>query len=218
MSNKSRIAELEALQRDNTERFALTDFRFDSIDAGMGQMESMMQSFLTKNAEDAATYATIAAMQREVADDTQELAALTSLTSPTGLAHLRSSTGSIANSIASSTQSTLSNLGSDVWHFRGAESLCPSRVPPYSPKLSANVTKCNSTGQLPTRPGMPVCTIQNDDNSIFELNSYGTSDKSATNPSAHEVNAHQENVQPHNWRSSGQPVSTRSISGQIGQI
>jgi hypothetical protein len=50
------MAELEALQRDNTEHFALTDFRFDSIDAGMGQMESMMQSFLTKNAEDAATY------------------------------------------------------------------------------------------------------------------------------------------------------------------
>jgi hypothetical protein len=69
----------------------------------MGQMESMIQSFLTKNAEDAATYATIAAMQREVADDKQELAALTSPTSPTGLACLRSSAGSIAHSIASST-------------------------------------------------------------------------------------------------------------------
>jgi hypothetical protein len=55
MSNKSRMAELKALQRDTVERFALTDFRFDSIDAGMGQMESMMQSFLVKNAEDAAT-------------------------------------------------------------------------------------------------------------------------------------------------------------------
>jgi hypothetical protein len=114
MSNESRMAELEALQRDNTERFALTDFRFDSIDAGMGCMESMMQSFLMKNAEDAATYATIAAMQREVAHDKQELAALTSLTSPTGLACLRSSAGSIANSIASSTRSTLTNLDSDV--------------------------------------------------------------------------------------------------------
>jgi hypothetical protein len=39
-------------------------------------MESMMQSFLTKNAEDAATYTTIATMQQEVADDKQELAAL----------------------------------------------------------------------------------------------------------------------------------------------
>jgi hypothetical protein len=83
----------------------------------MGQMESMMQSFLTKNAEDAATYATIAAMQREVAHDKQELANLTTLTSPSGLAFLRSSAGSIANSIASSTQSTLTNLGSDVRRF-----------------------------------------------------------------------------------------------------
>jgi hypothetical protein len=117
MSNKSRMAELEALLRDNTERFALTDYRFDSINAGMGRMESMMQSFLTKNAEDAATYATIAATQREVAHDKQELAALSSLTSPTGLACLRSSAGSIANSIVSSTRSTLTNLGSCVWRF-----------------------------------------------------------------------------------------------------
>jgi hypothetical protein len=117
MSNESCMAELKALQRDNMECFALTDFRFDSIDAGMGRMESMMQSFLTKNADNAATYATIAAMQREVANDKQELAALTSLTSPTGLACLHSSAVSIANSIASSTQSTLTNLGSDVWHF-----------------------------------------------------------------------------------------------------
>jgi hypothetical protein len=97
------MAELEALQRDNVERFALTAFTFDSIDAGMGQMESMMQSFLTKNAKDAATYATIAAMQQEVAKEIHELAVLTSLTSPTGLAWLRSSAGSIANSIARST-------------------------------------------------------------------------------------------------------------------
>jgi hypothetical protein len=84
MANKSCMAELEALQRDIAERFALTDFGFDSIYAAVGGMESMMQSFLTKNAEDAATYASIAAMQQEVADDKQELAALTSLTSPTG--------------------------------------------------------------------------------------------------------------------------------------
>jgi hypothetical protein len=196
MSYKSRMAELEALQRDTVERFALTDFRFGSIDAGMGRMESMMQSFVTKNAEDAATYATIAAMQQEVADDKQELAALTSLTLPTGLACLRSSSGSIANSIASSTQSTLTNLGSDVRRFQGAEYLCATRVPPYSPELSANVTKRNSTGQLPTCPGMPVRTVQNDDGSRFELNSYGTSEKAATKTSAHEVNAHHETDQP----------------------
>jgi hypothetical protein len=42
MSIESRMTELEALQKDNKERFALTDFRFDSIDAGIGRMESMM--------------------------------------------------------------------------------------------------------------------------------------------------------------------------------
>jgi hypothetical protein len=105
------------LQRDNVEHFALTDFRFDSINAGIGRMEFMMQSFLTKNAEDAATFATIAPMQQEVADDKQELAAQNSLTSPTGLACLCSSELRIANSIASSTRSTLTSLGSDVPRF-----------------------------------------------------------------------------------------------------
>jgi hypothetical protein len=53
------------------------------------------------------TYATIAAMRQEGANDKQELAALTSPISPTGLACLRSSAGRISKSIASSTGSTL---------------------------------------------------------------------------------------------------------------
>jgi hypothetical protein len=56
-------------------------------------------------------------MQQEVANDKQEFAALTSLTLATSLACLCSSAGSIANSIASSTRSTLTNLGSDVLRF-----------------------------------------------------------------------------------------------------
>jgi hypothetical protein len=43
---------------------------------------------------------------------------------------------------------------------------------------------------------MPMRTIQTDDDSSFELNSYGTSDNAATKTSAHEVNVHRETIQP----------------------
>jgi hypothetical protein len=66
MSNKSRMIELEAGQTDNAKQFDMAEQCFYSIDARMGCMEAMMEAFLTKNAEDTATYATIAALQQEV--------------------------------------------------------------------------------------------------------------------------------------------------------
>jgi hypothetical protein len=43
---------------------------------------------------------------------------------------------------------------------------------------------------------MPVCTIQTDNNSSSELNSFATSDNAATKTSAHEMNTHHETNQP----------------------
>jgi hypothetical protein len=119
MSNESRMIELEAGQTDTAECFDMAERRFDSIDAGMGRMEAMMEAFLTKNAEDAATYATIAALQQEVNQDKMDLAALTLLYSPlTGLARrLRNSAGHIADTLANSGARTLKDLGTDVRRF-----------------------------------------------------------------------------------------------------
>jgi hypothetical protein len=114
MSNESRMIELEAGQADTTKHFDMAERRFDSIDAGMGRMEAMMEAFLTKNAEDAATYATIVALQQEVTQDKMDLAALTSLSSPlTGFARqLCNLAGNIAGTLANAR--TLKDLGTDV--------------------------------------------------------------------------------------------------------
>jgi hypothetical protein len=165
MSNESRMIELEAGQTDTAERFDMAERQFDSIDAGMGRMEAMMEAFLTKNAEDAATYATIAALQQEVTQDKMDLAALTSLSSPsfTGLAcQLRSLAGNIANTLANSGVRTLKDLGAEVRQFQGKGSAFAPPALSYSPNLPANVTKRNSTGNPSTRPGMPICHVTAD--------------------------------------------------------
>jgi hypothetical protein len=154
------MIELEAGQTDTAERFDMAECRFDSIDAGMGRMEAMMEAFLTKNAEDAATYATIAALQQEVTQD-MDLAALTSLSSPlTGLARcLCNLAGHIADTLANSGARTLKDLGTDVCRFQGKGSAFAPPALSYSPDLPANVTKCNSTGNPSTCPGMLICHV-----------------------------------------------------------
>jgi hypothetical protein len=61
---------------------------------------------------------------------------------------------------------------------------------------------------------MPMCTIQTDGDSSFELHSYGTSDNIASKTSAHEVNAHHEAIQPTLPLTLGDHQDDQSAQGQ----